>query len=205
LGLIILFANKNNQKISERLIKYFIIQVIASILLLLFFIINFWLFIFFPLLVKIGAVPFHFWLIPVLKNLNYYNIFILLVLQKIVPLVLLLQVNIHYLLLCFLCLVNALIGSVIGIFQTAIKNIIGYSSIHHIGWLLIAQLINKTMVLFYLFFYGLLLFPLIKLCSYFNVKNLQDTLKFSSSFKIILIILILSLAGLPPFLGFLPK
>lgn len=217
-----LIINKSKiNKSTNRIIKYFIIQSFSSSFLFLsFIIINFFIInelfkinylikiiISIALLIKIGAAPFHWWIPHIIIKLNWKNCFLLLTWQKLAPLIILIQINKNILInLC--ALISIIFGAILGINQTSIKILLTYSSINHIGWIIINRLINKFLIILYLFIYSLINFIICFILNFINIIYINQLFKNfnKNSFnKLFLIIILLSLGGLPPFLGFLPK
>lgn len=159
------------------------------------------------LIIKRGISPFHFWFPNVIEGFNWINNIILITWQKIAPIILLsFCINFYFFIFAIFC--SIFIGSIGGLNQTSLRKLIAYSSINHLGWI-IAGIINneniwKIYFLFYCFlsisivflFHNLKIFNINQVFSLFNFKNLE---------KIIVFIPLLSLGGLPPFLGFFPK
>jgi NADH:ubiquinone oxidoreductase subunit 2 (subunit N) len=83
-----------------------------------------------------------------------------------------------------------------------------YSSITHLGWIRSLIIITRPLFsLIYLFFYSLLITPLFIIIHKLNIINNYQLNNFKTSIFISLIIplLIISLGGLPPLTGFIPK
>ena len=100
-------------------------------------------------------------------------------------------------------------GGILGINQSQLRSIIAYSSISHIGWIIRILYVNKpTLCLIYYIIYVFLITPIFILLNSTltkNLKNLNSIMNLRPIIKISLVIMLLSLAGLPPFTGFIPK
>ena len=211
---------KKNLISSERRLKYFLIQAFASsillfsiIILLILFNLNFInksfniLLILSTLILKRGAAPFHFWFPGVIEGLNWINNLILITWQKIAPLILI-SYNLNYTFFIFSIIISILIGALGGLNQTSLRKLIAFSSINHLGWILIAIINNEILWIIYFIFYSFLSFSIIFIFNFFKLFHLNQILNFSilnSIIKFFLFLNLLSLGGLPPFLGFLPK
>nr|YP_009121658.1 NADH dehydrogenase subunit 2 [Balanus balanus]AJG02910.1 NADH dehydrogenase subunit 2 [Balanus balanus] len=207
---------ENNKKSSEAAIKYFLIQAIASAVMI-FSSMYFYLYsgstfsctpnvlVTLALCMKLGMAPFHFWFPEVLEGLNWVNSLLLLTWQKISPLVIL-SVFFYANTLLTLALMSALAGSISGINQTSMRKILAFSSISHLGWMGSMMYFNSSLWMDYFFIYC---FTSFILCFSFWLLNLnyfsQLTLTQNINEKFIIFINMLSLGGLPPLLGFLPK
>nr|QHZ87503.1 NADH dehydrogenase subunit 2 [Rhithrogena sp. XL-2019] len=224
LSFIPLMSSKDNQFSTEAALKYFLTQALASAILIFgaislginshlsfslahsFISLN--LIISATLLLKMGAAPFHFWFPGVMEGLSWVNGLILMTWQKIAPMMLISYVfypspiNFSFIILC------ALAGSLGGFNQTSLRKIMAYSSINHLGWMLAALLLGESYWLTYFLFYSFLSLSVVLLFNLFNISHINQIFSLPISnpiFKLALFCNLLSLGGLPPFLGFLPK
>nr|YP_010132857.1 NADH dehydrogenase subunit 2 [Balanus trigonus]QWC93314.1 NADH dehydrogenase subunit 2 [Balanus trigonus] len=207
---------ENNKKSSEAAIKYFLIQAMASAIVifssLYYYLMSGYSFSFTPnaimtlaLAMKVGMAPFHFWFPEVLEGLNWINALLLLTWQKISPL-LILSLFFHSNILLPLALTSAMLGAISGINQTSMRKILAFSSISHLGWMGSMMYLNSSLWMDYFFIY---MFTSLILCLSFWMLNLnyfsQLTLVKNLNEKFMIFINLLSLGGLPPLLGFFPK
>lgn len=210
----IIYLIINNLYIYDLCIKYFLINSFRSILFI--FISNFILFYFnnyifliiinLRIILKLGIIPFHFWFIDLIKNLNWLRCFILSTWQKIIPFFILIFIYIQNLILLFI-IIRGIFRIIITINQIYLKKIYAYSSINHICWIILSLIYRELIWLLYFLVYLFTNFILIFILKIFNINYLIDLFyKFNNKFiKFFFIILIFSLGGLPPFLGFLIK
>lgn len=158
------------------------------------------------LIIKIGRAPFHFWFPNIIEGLSWINCLILITWQKITPLILLsYYFNLNFLFIVIL--INVIIGALRGLNQTSLRKLLAFSSINHLGWIIFSITIRETLLIFYILIY---IFLIILLCIIFYLLNIYiiNQLFFNNInniIKFIIFINFLSLGGLPPFLGFLPK
>jgi len=205
-----------NLKISiysiESTIKYFIIQAFASILLLtfiinksIFFISNNNFLIILPLLIKLRLIPFHLWLPSILEGLNWISCLIIITWQKIAPIIIISYLNLSKSLLITIILI--FINSIFGINQNSIRKILAISSINNSTWILIIILINENIWINYFFIYSILNILIINILKNYNINYINQLKFFNLNFflKLNFIILIFSIIGLPPLLGFIIK
>nr|QCG71541.1 NADH dehydrogenase subunit 2 [Gasterophilus nigricornis] len=203
---------------TEASLKYFLTQAMASAVLLFALISLFMSFmdtsfsflkmiIFFSLLMKSGSAPFHFWYPMVMEGLSWMNALILMTWQKIAPLMLISYVILKPLFIMTIIL-SSLVGALGGLNQTSLRKLMAYSSINHLGWMLVAIYSSNFLWMNYFLFYSFLSFTLILMFNEFKMSHINQL--FSSFFnsktmKFIVFLNLLSLGGLPPFLGFFPK
>jgi len=156
------------------------------------------------IILKLGGAPFQFWYLKLIQKINWNNIWILSIWQKLIPLVLIKFREINFLLM--FSFLRILIGSLGRLKQKKIKKILGLSSLFSLGWVLRVLRISKVWIWF-IAGYGIVLFNLIyNLKNYYllNTENLEDLL--TNPFNLILFFLnLLMVRGIPPFLVFFLK
>lgn len=159
------------------------------------------------ILLKIGAAPFHFWLPSVIEGLKWINNFLLITWQKMAPLIII-SLNLNYNFIIF-CIINCVIfGRLGGLNQTSLRKLLAFSSINHLGWILSGILFNEKIWINYFYFYIFLNFSIILIFKIFNLYFINQVFLIKNLnliIKLFLFINLLSLGGLPPFLGFFPK
>lgn len=204
---------------TERSIKYFLIQSAGSGLLLLGFIIctyypNSFISLYggtfilvFSLLLKLGIAPFHFWVPHVISGVRWFSCAVLSVWQKLAPLFILSRFFFRRQFIFVLACLSSLVGGVGGLNQTQVRALLAYSSIGHLGWIFICLNRSNRIFIFYYIIYSLINLYIITLINLFGIKNIRVIrLGGTSVFHLVFIGgIFLSLAGIPPFLGFFPK
>nr|YP_010535885.1 NADH dehydrogenase subunit 2 [Nodopelta heminoda]UYB79123.1 NADH dehydrogenase subunit 2 [Nodopelta heminoda] len=219
---------------TESAIKYFIFQAVGSSLIMFSSLLSFGLdfvwdlsmnnFSFFTdkgifiltigLLLKLGAFPFHFWFPSVAAGLSWFSSFLLFTWQKIAPLFLLFLISHLWgiVMTLFLLIVaggSSIIGGIGGMNQTQLRALLAYSSIAHLGWMVYCCFLSESSMKIY---FGIYFF--ITMCIFLVIWNMEISLVFQafSSFlnstiftRVCFIIFFLSLSGIPPLLGFVPK
>nr|AQP29680.1 NADH dehydrogenase subunit 2 [Coatitermes sp. 2 TB-2017] len=217
-----LMSNVKNMYNTEASLKYFIVQVLASATLLFMVVMKTLtedLFTFessnytpmiicTPLLLKSGAAPLHWWFPGVMEGLSWENCALLMTVQKAAPLMLmsyLIEINAFTL---SVILLSTIVGSIGGLNQTSMRKILTYSSINHTGWMLIALTTSENLWMAYFMIYSTLTLTVvsaIKLSGTSFINQTMLTNKETALMKFMMFTSLLSLGGLPPFLGFLPK
>nr|QZK21948.1 NADH dehydrogenase subunit 2 [Amitermes sp. QLD_096] len=217
-----LMSNVKNMYNTEASLKYFIVQVLASATLLFMVVMKTLtedLFTFegtmytpmiicTPLLLKSGAAPFHWWFPGVMEGLSWENCALLMTVQKAAPLMLmsyLIDINAFTL---SIILMSTIVGAIGGMNQTSMRKILTYSSINHTGWMLIALTTSENLWMVYFVIYSTLALTVVSAIKLSGVSFINQTMmtnKETKLMKFMMFTSLLSLGGLPPFLGFLPK
>nr|ALP46529.1 NADH dehydrogenase subunit 2 [Grallaria flavotincta] len=226
LAILPLISKSHHPRAIEAATKYFLIQATASTLLLFSSMTNAYftgqwditqlthptscLLLTTAISMKLGLAPFHFWFPEVLQGSSLTTGLILATAMKLPPITLMLLTS-HSLnptLLTLLAIISTALGGWTGLNQTQIRKILAYSSISHLGWMTITLIYNPKLTLLTFYLYCLMT------TSIFFTLNTTKTLKLSTmmtawtkipSLTATLMLALLSLAGLPPLTGFLPK
>nr|QXT44492.1 NADH dehydrogenase subunit 2 [Apicotermes arquieri] len=217
-----LMSNVKNMYNTEASLKYFIVQVLASATLLFLVVMKTLMEDLFtfegdtytpmiictPLLLKSGAAPLHWWFPGVMEGLSWENCALLMTVQKAAPLMLmsyLIEMNTFTL---SIILMSTIVGSIGGLNQTSMRKILTYSSINHTGWMLIALTTSENLWMVYFMIYSTLALTVVSAIKLSGVSFINQTMmtnKEATLMKFMMFTSLLSLGGLPPFLGFLPK
>lgn len=224
LSFIPLITAFSNNRETEAAIKYFLAQAIGSGLLLLgafnkYIILEMYIknplsnqlssiIILIALFIKLGAAPCHFWFPVVIRKLSWPICITLSTWQKIAPLIILSSSNIipNSFIIIFLGSIGSVVGGIGGLNQTQLRPLLAYSSIGHLGWIVRSPSLSTTCS--YFFIYSITTAAIILLLWFLSSNHWSPKISISiitPAYTFSLLILILSLAGLPPFLGFLPK
>nr|AID22233.1 NADH dehydrogenase subunit 2 [Pseudostegana amoena]AID22234.1 NADH dehydrogenase subunit 2 [Pseudostegana amoena] len=213
-------SNSNNPMSTESSLKYFLTQALASTVLLFSIVLMMLKNIIIELnysyismmtlsslLMKSGAAPFHFWFPNMMEGMTWANSLILLTWQKIAPLILISHINLNFLLKTSVIL-SVIIGALGGMNQTSLRKLMAFSSINHLGWMLSSLNISEMSWMIYFLFYSFLSITIIFMFNIFKMFHFNQMFSMffnSKMMKFFLFTNFLSLGGLPPFLGFLPK
>lgn len=221
LAFIPLINSDNYKYSSETSIKYFLVQVSASI-----FIIFAILYSFFDLnsfdklneisnfvfncavLIKIGAAPFHIWYPEVVWGISWANALLILTWQKIAPIILIIYNFKINTLFYLIILISITVRGVKAWNQTRIKKILALSSINHIGWIIGIIFLNQSLWILYFIVYLFITTNLILVLNKYNINStyeLFSLINLNKTTKFFFFINLISLGGIPPFLGFFPK
>nr|YP_010569028.1 NADH dehydrogenase subunit 2 [Rhinogobius niger]UZC78816.1 NADH dehydrogenase subunit 2 [Rhinogobius niger] len=225
LAIIPLMAQQHHPRAIEATTKYFLTQATAAATLLFASVTNAWLtgqwdiqlmthpipttMIIMALALKLGLAPLHTWLPEVLQGLTLTTGLVLSTWQKLAPFILLLQIpTANQELLVLLGLASTLVGGWGGLNQTQLRKILAYSSIAHLGWMIIIIQFAPSLTLLALMTYLLMTssaFLTLKFNDATNINSLAMSWTKSPLIVASAPLLLLSLGGLPPMTGFLPK
>nr|YP_009311542.1 NADH dehydrogenase subunit 2 [Couesius plumbeus]BAV70458.1 NADH dehydrogenase subunit 2 [Couesius plumbeus] len=226
LAIMPLMAQHHHPRAVEAATKYFLIQATAAAMILFASTTNAWLvgdwdmnnmsspiasaMVIAALALKVGLAPMHFWMPEVMQGLDLLTGLILSTWQKLAPLALIIQVAqaVDPLLLTALGLMSTLIGGWSGLNQTQLRKILAYSSIAHMGWMIIvlqyAPQLTLLAVLTYIFMTSAA-FLTLKVSSATKIGTLAIVWSKSPILTATTALVLLSLGGLPPLTGFMPK
>lgn len=127
--------------------------------------------------------------------------------QKIIPIIIILQIF-KTKIVIFLCILNSFIAATRGITRFSLRKLIGFSSINHLRIILISLLLSKKTLKIYFLIYSIITFTATKTMEKLNLNFLSQTIIYLKQNKlnnIIIMFIFLRIAGIPPFLGFIPK
>nr|ATL76492.1 NADH dehydrogenase subunit 2 [Stylotermes sp. Chi-131] len=217
-----LMNNTKNMYNTEAALKYFIIQVMASATLLFMvtmkttsedlftFTDNLFtpMVVCSPLFLKTGAAPLHWWFPGVMEGLSWENCTLLMTIQKAAPMMLMSYLMQSNPLTLTIIMSSIFVGAIGGLNQTSLRKILTYSSINHTGWMLMALISTKPLWTMYFTIYSTMVTAVVMILKLSNTSFINQTTmsnKQSTTMKLGMFTSLLSLGGLPPFLGFLPK
>nr|QNN85536.1 NADH dehydrogenase subunit 2 [Sus scrofa] len=226
LAMIPVLMKNFNPRATEAATKYFLTQATASMMLMMAIIINLlysgqWTItkMFNPvamtmmtlaLAMKLGLSPFHFWVPEVTQGISLQAGLLLLTWQKLAPLSVLCQISqsINPNLMLTMAMLSILIGGWGGLNQTQLRKIMAYSSIAHMGWMTAVLPYNTTMTILNLLIYittTLAMFMLLIHSSATTTLSLSHTWNKTPIITSLMMVTLLSMGGLPPLSGFMPK
>nr|AHK23246.1 NADH dehydrogenase subunit 2 [Xiphocolaptes promeropirhynchus] len=159
---------------------------------------------------KLGLVPFHFWFPEVLQGSSLTTGLLLATAMKFPPITLFLLTShsLNYTLLTIMAIASAALGGWAGLNQTQIRKILAFSSISHLGWMTIIIIYNHKLTLITFYLYCMMttaIFLTLKTTKTLKLSSMMTAWTKIPSLNAILMLTLLSLAGLPPLTGFLPK
>nr|YP_003734912.1 NADH dehydrogenase subunit 2 [Callorhinchus capensis]ADI57815.1 NADH dehydrogenase subunit 2 [Callorhinchus capensis] len=221
-----LMIKQQHPRAVEATTKYFLTQAAASALLLFASMTNAWMtgqwsilemenmtaitLITLALALKLGIAPMHFWLPEVLQGLDLKTGLILSTWQKLAPFIILIQMApaLNPNIMISLAIISTLIGGWGGLNQTQLRKILAYSSIAHLGWMIIILHYSPNIAMLNLVLYLVItstIFLLFNLTNSTTINSISMTTTKNPIITILIMMTLLSLGGLPPLTGFMPK
>nr|YP_010000522.1 NADH dehydrogenase subunit 2 [Erythrocercus mccallii]QOD96408.1 NADH dehydrogenase subunit 2 [Erythrocercus mccallii] len=226
LAILPLIAKSHHPRAIEAATKYFLTQAAASALLLFSSMTNAWhtgqwdisqlthppscLILTSALAIKLGLAPFHFWFPEVLQGSPLTTGLLLSTVMKLPPIALLFMTSpsLNPTLLTGMAILSTALGGWMGLNQTQIRKILAFSSISHLGWMAIIVIYNPKLTLLNFYLYTLMTaatFLALNSTKALKLSTLMITWTKTPALNAMLFLTLLSLAGLPPLTGFLPK
>nr|QXM27302.1 NADH dehydrogenase subunit II [Sturnella sp.]QXM27313.1 NADH dehydrogenase subunit II [Sturnella sp.]QXM27315.1 NADH dehydrogenase subunit II [Sturnella sp.]QXM27316.1 NADH dehydrogenase subunit II [Sturnella sp.]QXM27317.1 NADH dehydrogenase subunit II [Sturnella sp.] len=226
LAILPLISKSHHPRAIEAATKYFLTQAAASALVLFSSMTNAWytgqwditqlthptscFILTSAIAMKLGLVPFHFWFPEVLQGSPLTTGLLLSTIMKLPPITLLYMTSpsLSPALLTTLAILSAALGGWMGLNQTQIRKILAFSSISHLGWMAIIIIYNPKLTLLNFYLYAMMtatIFLTLNTIKVLKLSTLMTAWTKIPSLNAMLLLTLLSLAGLPPLTGFLPK
>nr|AIF79979.1 NADH dehydrogenase subunit 2 [Cnemaspis temiah] len=226
LSILPIIMKPHHPRATEATTKYFLVQTAAAAMILFTGILNTWqtgqwsithtpapytiATMTAAIMLKLGLAPAHLWYPDVLQGSTMNTALILSTWQKIAPLALLLMISNHLSssALLTLGLFSTLIGGWLGLNQTQMRKILAASSIAHMGWLISALAISPPLMTLTLLIYITMTTTVFSHMNTTNTKTIPDmstTWTHSPALLLTTMLTLISLGGLPPTTGFMPK
>nr|AXP34519.1 NADH dehydrogenase subunit 2 [Hylopezus dives]QCE30820.1 NADH dehydrogenase subunit 2 [Hylopezus dives] len=226
LAILPLISKSHHPRATEAATKYFLIQATASTLILFSSTTNAWftgqwditqlthptscLLLTTAISMKLGLVPFHFWFPEILQGSSLITGLLLATIMKFPPMTLFTMTS-HSLnptLLTMMAITSTALGGWTGLNQTQTRKVLAFSSISHLGWMTIILIYNPKLTLLTFYLYCLMtttIFLTLNTTKILKLSTMMTAWTKIPSLTATLMLALLSLAGLPPLTGFLPK
>nr|ADF58882.1 NADH dehydrogenase subunit 2 [Cossypha albicapillus] len=226
LAILPLISKSHHPRAIEAATKYFLVQAAASALILFSSMTNAWqtgqwditqltcptscLVLTTAIAMKLGLAPFHFWFPEVLQGASLTTGLLLSTVMKLPPMTLLFMISnsLNPALLTLMAILSAALGGWAGLNQTQTRKILAFSSISHLGWMAIIIVYSPKLALLNFYLYVLMttaVFLILISIKTLKLSTLMTTWTKTPALSAMLMLTLLSLAGLPPLTGFLPK
>nr|AFB19487.1 NADH dehydrogenase subunit 2 [Malacopteron magnirostre]AWS34263.1 NADH dehydrogenase subunit 2 [Malacopteron magnirostre]AWS34264.1 NADH dehydrogenase subunit 2 [Malacopteron magnirostre] len=226
LAILPLISKSHHPRAVEAATKYFLTQAAASALVLFSSMTNAWhtgqwditqlthplscLILTSAIAMKLGLAPFHFWFPEVLQGSPLTTGLLLSTIMKLPPISLLYMTSpsLNQTLLTCMAIISTAVGGWMGLNQTQIRKILAFSSISHLGWMTIIISYNPKLTLLNFYLYIMMtaaVFFTLNSIKSLKLSTLMTTWTKTPALSAMLLLTLLSLGGLPPLTGFLPK
>nr|AIS92202.1 NADH dehydrogenase subunit 2 [Cyrtodactylus khasiensis] len=225
LSMLPIIMKPQHPRATEATTKYFLIQATAATMILYASTVNAWqtgqwsipnssytttLLTTTAIMLKLGLAPVHIWYPQILQSTTMYTALTISTWQKLAPLALLYMTHNHLnqTVLLLIGLLSALIGGWSGLNQTQTRMIMAFSSIAHMGWLITALTLNPSLATLTMLTYIIMTTAMFTPLATTDAKTITDlatTWPTSPTTLALTMITLMSLGGLPPLTGFLPK
>nr|ABF01096.1 NADH dehydrogenase subunit 2 [Mino anais] len=226
LAILPLISKSHHPRAIEAATKYFLVQAAASTLVLFSSMTNAWqtgqwditqltcptscVILTAAIAMKLGLAPFHFWFPEVLQGCSLTTGLVLSTAMKFPPITLLFMTSqsLDPTLLTSMAILSAALGGWMGLNQTQTRKILAFSSISHLGWMAVIIIYSPKLALFTFYLYVMMttaVFLTLNSIKTLKLSTLMTTWTKTPALSAMLMLTLLSLAGLPPLTGFLPK
>nr|AEP94623.1 NADH dehydrogenase subunit 2 [Mimus saturninus]QXM27190.1 NADH dehydrogenase subunit II [Mimus saturninus] len=226
LAVLPLISKSHHPRAIEAATKYFLVQAAASALILFSGMTNAWntgqwditqltcptscTILTTAIAMKLGLAPFHFWFPEVLQGCSLLTGLLLSTAMKFPPIVLLFMTSqsLNSTLLTTMAILSAALGGWAGLNQTQTRKILAFSSISHLGWMAAIVIYSPKLALLNFYLYAMMtaaVFLTLNSIKTLKLSTLMTTWTKTPALSAMLMLTLLSLAGLPPLTGFLPK
>nr|ABA41219.1 NADH dehydrogenase subunit 2 [Stenocercus varius] len=226
LAIVPIMSKQHHPRATEAATKYFLTQAAASALILFSSMINAWqtgtwditqptnptssILFTMALAMKLGLAPAHFWLPEVLQGTTMPTALIISTWQKLAPmsLIFLTANNLSSTTMMLTGFLSTCVGGWGGLNQTQTRKLMAYSSIAHFGWMMTISPLLTNIMLLNLMMYTLMttsMFMTLILTKSKTLRNMTTAWTLSPTLTSTTLLTLLSLGGLPPLSGFMPK
>nr|ACR81150.1 NADH dehydrogenase subunit 2 [Copsychus saularis]ACR81151.1 NADH dehydrogenase subunit 2 [Copsychus saularis] len=226
LAILPLISKSHHPRAIEAATKYFLVQAAASALILFSSMTNAWqtgqwditqltcpvscLILTSAIAMKLGLAPFHFWFPEVLQGVSLTTGLLLSTAMKLPPMTLFFMTSqsLNPTLLVTMAILSTALGGWMGLNQTQTRKILAFSSISHLGWMAVIIIYSPKLALLNFYLYVLMttaVFLTLNSIKTLKLSTLMTTWAKTPALSAALMLTLLSLAGLPPLTGFLPK
>nr|AEP26536.1 NADH dehydrogenase subunit 2 [Cyrtodactylus salomonensis] len=224
LSILPIIMKSHHPRATEATTKYFLIQATAATMILLASTMNAWqtgqwsiqhtsptttILTTVAIMLKLGLAPTYLWYPQVLQGVTTNTALMISTWQKIAPLTLLYMTHhsLNHTMLLLIGLTSALVGGWGGLNQTQIRMIMAFSSIAHMGWLITAMTLSPNLTTLTMITYMTMttatFMPIATTTK--TITDLGTTWQLSPTTLTTTMFTLMSLGGLPPLTGFMPK
>nr|UCP07163.1 NADH dehydrogenase subunit 2 [Nanhuaphasma hamicercum] len=216
-----LISEKNNSSMKESALTYFLVQAIASMIFMMSIVMMIYknqmefnkmknfskMIMMSSLAMKSGMSPFHFWMPKMMEGIDWNKCLILMTWQKLIPLMIMSKIIENTMWNLFIMMSSVIVGAIGGLNQTSLRKLMAYSSISNNGWMMAAMLISEMTWLTFFSIYTIMTMVMTNMMNFYKNYHINQLLSMNeiTEKKLMIMMNILSISGLPPMMGFLPK
>ena len=163
---------------------------------------------------KLSLFPFHFWIPDIYEGSSWDILSLIATLPKISVISVLIQILINSNIIITISLLSIVIGTLGALNQTKFKRLLAYSGISHMGFIILSYFLlskfnlivgNIYLIIYMLTMLSLFIIILNNNISFNYIIELGGLKFINKILAITLILIILSIAGIPPLSGFISK
>nr|UAJ48182.1 NADH dehydrogenase subunit 2 [Tegillarca granosa] len=215
--LVMLSVEGASSKYGPGIISFVVHQSIASAILYFSYFLYFWTSIYYDyvnLITMVGLFwksalpPFHGWYASIFGEVSWSSVFLLSTVLKVPPTMLIGSIIIYSswsYLWWGLCVYAMFFSSMAAAGQLSMRGFFAYSSMGNTCWMVLASVISVEIYCFFFVIYAGTLLLLMMICKKWDVKKIVNLSNMSKEDGWLIACSSLSLAGVPPFAGFMPK
>nr|AAL66822.1 NADH dehydrogenase subunit 2 [Naja multifasciata] len=162
------------------------------------------------LMMKMAAAPLHFWLPEVAQGTTTLTTLTILTWQKIAPLTIMLTMHnkMNQTLLLVSAMLSIIIGGLGSLNQTQLRKLMAFSSIAHTGWIMATMTTAPKISMLTFIIYTMATTPVFLSMNHAmtsTIKDMGTAWTTTPHLMMVMTLTVLSLGGLPPLTGFMPK
>nr|YP_010611141.1 NADH dehydrogenase subunit 2 [Metcalfa pruinosa]QWV61018.1 NADH dehydrogenase subunit 2 [Metcalfa pruinosa]WAR47333.1 NADH dehydrogenase subunit 2 [Metcalfa pruinosa] len=201
-----------SNKMTDQTMKYFIIQGMASSMMIMAMMTNSMIespvqasmMLTASMLMKLGLIPFHMWVPMLMNSSSWENCMLLSTIQKMIPIILTSQLT-SMKTMTMPMMISLVAAPMSAMKQLSMKKIMAFSSIYNTPWMLVALMNSKPQFLMFMTIYSTTTSMLMMQMKKMNVMFTNQMMSMKKNMKITMMIMCLSMSGMPPMTGFFPK
>nr|QWS05458.1 NADH dehydrogenase subunit 2 [Zecheuna tonkinensis] len=201
-----------SNKMKDQTMKYFIIQSMASSMMLMSMLmnscietpINTSIMMMTSMLMKLGLIPFHIWMPMIMNSMTWENCMMMTTIQKIIPIMLSSQM-LSTKMTSLPMIMSLMIAPMSAMKQLSMKKIMAFSSITNTPWMIMSMTNSKNQFMMFFMIYSTITIMIMKKFKKMNMMYVNQINMTKIKEKVSILILWMSMSGMPPTTGFIPK
>nr|YP_010878960.1 NADH dehydrogenase subunit 2 [Batracomorphus extentus]WHE42612.1 NADH dehydrogenase subunit 2 [Batracomorphus extentus] len=202
----IMMTKKMNN--SESIMKFFMIQSMSSMIMLFALMMlmlnnnNYDYMLMMSLVMKMGGVPFHNWVIAIIKGMEYNSMMMLFTIMKIPTMSMLSMINIKMNLMVIMAM---MLSTMMMVNENSMKKMLALSSMFNLVMMLMLSK-NINMWILFLMIYSIIMKMMMEQLKNNKIKQMNQLMVDSKKIsKKEIWLSMMSLGGMPPLMGFINK